>query len=162
MLTLTTKNNFFPFQILVFAAFVVFVLFSWQGNKTFNLWDEGFLWYGVQRVMLGEVPIRDFMSYEPGRYYWSAALMSLWGDSGIIALRGAVAVFQTIGLFTGLLLITQSVKNQFFYLLLSAITLVTWMFPHFRLFDISLSIFSIGLLTLLVQNPTTRGYFLRG
>jgi len=36
------------------------------------------------------------------------------------------------------------------------------MFPNFRLFDISLSIFSIGLLTFLIQNPTTRGYFLAG
>ncbi len=167
MLTILTRNKYFPFQVLVFAAFVVFMLFSWQGNivsSSYNLlMDEGFLWYGAQRVMLGEVPVRDFMSYEPGRYYWSAALMSLWGDNGIMALRGTVAVFQVIGLFVGLLLIAHTAKKQnLFYLLLSAITLVTWMFPHFRLFDISLSIFLIGLLTFLVQNPTTRGYFFAG
>ena len=163
MLTIITRNKFFPFQVFVFAAFVVFVLFRWQGNITFNLWDEGFLWYGAQRVMLGEVPIRDFMSYEPGRYYWSAALMSLWGDNGIMALRGAASVFQAIGLFVGLLLIARAAtKQSFFYLLLAAITLVAWMFPNFRLFDISLSIFSIGLLTFLIQNPTTRGYFFAG
>ena len=163
MLTIITKNKLFPLQILIIAAFVVFILFKWQGNIIFNLWDEGFLWYGAQRVMLGEVPVRDFMSYEPGRYYWSAALMSLWGDNGIMTLRGAVAIFQVIGLFVGLLLIGRAAKKQnLFYLLLAVITLVAWMFPNFRLFDISLSIFSIGLLTFLIQNPTTRGYFFRG
>jgi len=163
MLTIITRNKFFPFQVFVFAVFVVFMLFRWQGNITFSLWDEGFLWYGAQRVMLGEVPVRDFMSYEPGRYYWSAALMSLWGDNGIMALRGAIAIFQVIGLFVGLLLIARAAKKQnLFYLLLATITLVAWMFPNFRLFDISLSIFLIGLLTFLVQNPTTRGYFFAG
>jgi hypothetical protein len=163
MFTIITKNKFFPLQILIFAAFVVFILFKWQGNIIFNLWDEGFLWYGAQRVMLGEVPALDFMSYDPGRYYWSAALMSLWGDNGIMALRGAVAIFQTIGLFVGLLLIARAAKKQnLFYLLLAAITLVVWMFPNFRLFDISLSILLIGVLTFLVQNPTTKRYFFTG
>ena len=163
MFTIITKNKLFPLQVLIFAAFVVFILFKWQGNIIFNLWDEGFLWYGAQRVMLGEVPALDFMSYDPGRYYWSAALMSLWGDNGIMALRGAVAIFQTIGLFVGLLLIARAAKKQnLFYLLLAAITLVVWMFPNFRLFDISLSILLIGVLTFLVQNPTIKRYFFTG
>ncbi len=163
MLTIVTKNKLFPFKVLIFATFFVFMLFTWQGNKTFNLWDEGFLWYGAQRVMQGEVPIRDFMSYDPGRYYWSAAFMSLWGNNGIMALRGALAVFQIVGLFTGLLLIASAAKKQnLFYLLLAAITLVAWMFPQFRLFDISLSILLIGVLTFLVQNPSIRRYFFTG
>jgi hypothetical protein len=157
------KDKLLPLQSLFLATFVVFTAFILQGNKGFNLWDEGFLWYGVQRVMLGEVPIRDFMAYDPGRYYWSATLMSLLGDNGIMSLRGTVAIFQAIGLFVGLLLISSSVKKQnFFYLLLSAITLVVWMFPRHKLFDISLSILLIGILAFLVQKPTSLRYFITG
>jgi hypothetical protein len=150
-------------SILVLSSVVVLALFLWQGHKGFSLWDEGHLWYGAQRVMLGEVPLRDFMSYDPGRYYWSAALMSLWGDNGIMALRGAVAVFQVIGLFAGLLLIARSSKNQsFIYLLLAAATLALWMFPRHKLFDISLSILLIGVLAFLIRNPTGMRYFFAG
>lgn len=149
--------------MLALATLVVSALFMWQGDKGFSLWDEGFLWYGAQRVMLGEVPMRDFMSYDPGRYYWSATIMRLWGDNGIMALRVSVAIFQAIGLFVGLLLIARTVKKQdFFYLLLSAITLVVWMFPRHKLFDISLSILLIAVLTYLIQNPTSRRYFFTG
>ncbi|WP_025039842.1 hypothetical protein [Nitrosospira briensis] len=157
------ENKLLVYRILAFASFVVFALFLWQGHKGFLIWDEGFLWYGAQRVMLGEVPIRDFMSYDPGRYYWSAALMSLWGDNGIMALRGAVAVFQVIGLFVALLLIARSARTPNFpYLVLSAIILVAWMYPRHKLFDISLSILLMGVLTFLVQHPTRRRYFLAG
>lgn len=164
------KNQSITHQILpilALACLAVLILFLWQGHKGFSLWDEGYLWYGVQRVMLGEVPIRDFMSYDPGRYYWSATLMSLWGDNGIIALRRAVAIFQAIGLITGLLLIaqgsTQGNKSpSFAYLLLSAVTLAVWMFPRHKLFDISLSLLLIGVLTFLVRNPTRLRYFLSG
>jgi hypothetical protein len=161
----TTSNNtrFFPFQILLLAVTAVLALFAWQGSAEFSLWDEGFLWYGAQRVMLGEVPIRDFMSYDPGRYYWSAALMGLWGNNGIMALRGAVAVFQAMGLSAGLYLIARTeTKWNTPYLLLSAVVLVAWMFPRHKLFDISLSIFLIGALASVVQSPTSRRYFLAG
>ena len=148
---------------LFLAAFVVIGFFILEGNIGFNLWDEGFLWYGAQRVMLGEVPIRDFMAYDPGRYYYLAALMSLLGNNGIIALRIAVAIFQTMGLFVGLLLIARTVKKQnFFYLLLSVVILAVWMFPRHKLFDISLSILLIGILAYLVQNPTSRRYLFTG
>lgn len=154
------------FQILALAAFVVFALFAWQGSKGFNLWDEGYLWHGAQRVMEGDVPIRDFMAYDPGRYYWSAALMSILGDNGIMSLRAAVAVFQFLGLFAGLMLVVGSIKNKhkenFPFLILSALTFVIWMFPRHKLFDISLSIFLISALTLLIQLPSSRRYFFTG
>ena len=152
-----------PLQTLVLAIVVVFALFMWQGNKGFDLADEGFLWYGAQRVALGEVPIRDFMAYDPGRYYWSAALMGLWGDNGITTLRVAAALFQAMGLFVGLWLIACAIKRHHFsYLLLSTTTLVVWMVPYYRVFDHVLSILLIGTLAFLVQNPTSRRYFLSG
>lgn len=141
-------------------------LFAWQGDKGFSLGDEGFLWYGSQRVMMGEVPIRDFMAYDPGRYYWSAGLMGLFGDDGIMSLRASVAVFQVMGLFVGLTLISRYLKSEsrdnIPYLFVSAAILVLWMYPRHKLFDISLSIFLIGILTFLIEKPIAGRYFITG
>lgn len=145
------------------AAFAVGGLFLWEGTDGFSLWDEGFLWYGAQRVMLGEVPIRDFMAYDPGRYYWAAGLMNLWGDSGIMSLRLAVAIFQALGLLAGLLLVSRCEKRGGIrYLLLAALTLAVWMYPRHKLFDVSLSILLVYILAFWLERPTTGRYFLAG
>jgi len=148
---------------LVITILVAGLSLAFQARKGLNLWDEGFLWYGVQRVLMGEVPLRDFMSYDPGRYYWGAAILSLIGDSGIISLRWALAAFQGLGLFFALCLIAYemegSKKKDFVFLLLCAIALVFWMFPRHKLFDISISIFLIALITFLVRKPVPLRYF---
>lgn len=113
------------------------------------------------------MPILDFMAYDPGRYYWwSAALLNITGDNSIMGLRAAVAIFQALGLFTGLLLIARSGKSETKYSalfwIISAVTLAMWMFPRHKLFDISISIFLIGVLTYLVSNPIPKRYFIAG
>lgn len=158
------KATSYP-AVLLAAVSVGAVLasFAWQGYAGFNIADEGYLWYGAQRVMRGEVPIRDFMSYDPGRYYWSAALMSLGGDEGIVALRLAVTAFQALGLFAALhVLIRDTPAAPRALLLVVAVTLLAWMFPRHKLFDISMSIFLVAVLAFLIRQPTTRSYLLAG
>lgn len=161
---LTPRQAAYPYLLLtILCAALVAVTFAIQGNAGFSLWDEGFLWYGVQRVMADEVPIRDFMAYDPGRYYWSAALMSLYGDHGIMALRGTVAIFQMAGLIIGMVLLYRSSSRPNVLMwVLAAATLMVWMFPRHKLFDISISIALVGTLSFLVQQPTCRRYFLTG
>ncbi len=148
---------------LLASSALVIGSFFWQGHYGFGIGDEGFLWYGVQRVQAGEVPILDFMSYDPGRYYWSAALTKLLHDDGIVTLQIAIAAFQLLGLFVALLLISQRRSRlDPALVVLTAITLFAWMFPRYKLFDISLSIFLIGVLTLLVQQPSRSRFFFAG
>ncbi len=150
-------------QVLLLAVTGVVALFLWQGHKGFDLADEGFLWYGAQRVMLGEVPIRDFMSYDPGRYYWSAAIMRLLGDNGILAQRAAAAAFQALGLCIAMLLVLRHARGPRPPLALMAlVTLLVWMFPRHNYFDIVVSIALVGAMAFLIQNPTARRYLLAG
>lgn len=148
---------------LLIASLLVTVSFVWQGAYGLSLSDEGFLWYGAQRVQAGEVPLRDFMSYDPGRYYWSAAWMAVGHDHGIMALRSAAAIFQLLGLAAALWLLARSGPNRDVPLLiLSAFVLVAWMYPRHKLFDICLSIFLIALLTAVVEQPSRRRFLLAG
>lgn len=162
----TQANGLIALYTLAVSGIVVGLSFIWQGNKGFNLWDEGFLWYGVQRVLQGEVPIRDFMAYDPGRYYWTAAFVGPFGASGIMGLRVTVAIFQALGLFVGLYLIAQSkrptCKSDIVFILLAAVTLIAWMYPRHKLFDTSISIFLIGVLACLISSPTPKRYLVTG
>ena len=148
---------------LAISCAIVTGLFFWQGWQGFNLYDEGFLWYGAQRVIAGEVPLRDFQSYDPGRYYWSAALMTLWGDSGIVALRAAVAAFQVAGLTLALSLISGSSRRpNMLMIVLAAVTFSVWMYPRHKLFDITLSVTLIATLAFLVRKPSPKAFFAAG
>lgn len=150
-------------KVLALAALVVLALFLWGSKRNFNLWDEGFLWYGAQRVMHGEVPIRDFMAYDPARYYWSAGLMSLWGSSGIVSFRGTSAVLQVLALFAGLMLVARSgARVGLTYLTVAALILAAWMLPLFKMTDITASILLVCSFAYLIGAPNARRYFIAG
>jgi hypothetical protein len=142
---------------------IVTGLFFWQGWQGFNLYDEGFLWYGAQRVMVGEVPLRDFQSYDPGRYYWSAAIMTIWGDAGIVALRAAIAACQVVGLTIALLLISgRSRRPNVLMIVLAAATLSVWMYPRHKLFDITISIALVAALAFMIRKASPKSCFAAG
>ena len=47
-----------------------------------NIYDEGFIVVGAQRVLDGEIPYRDFWNlYAPGQLYAVAGLFRLFGSS---------------------------------------------------------------------------------
>lgn len=149
--------------MLLLAALTTCLFFLWDGYSDFNLADEGFFWYGVQRVMNGEVPIRDFMAYDPGRYYWSGALLSLSHSHGIIAVRVTAAIFQAIGIFIGLITLARSTAKQSpWWWVLVAFTLTLWMYPWFKVFDICSAIALTGAFSFLIEKPSYRRYFLAG
>lgn len=67
---------------------------SWNPGSA----DEAYVWYGTLRLLEGKVPVRDFRSYEPGRYLWNAPFMLAFGK-GVQSIRLASLTFYTLCLF---------------------------------------------------------------
>ncbi len=135
--------------------------FAWQGLMGFSLWDEGFLWYGVQRTLLGEVPVRDFMSYDPGRYYLSALFLHLIGGNGIVPLRVFLALLQALGIGTALLLLHRRPGWNAAFSLCLAVLLAFWMFPPHKIYDILCTIALVAALAgFLTASGPRRGFLL--
>src|SRR5205807_6041062 len=85
-------------EAVLLGAAVSLTVFALQWGYGFLWSDEGWLWYISQRTALGQVPLRDFFSYDPGRYYWSALIFRLTGSSGLYQQILANYLFAIIGL----------------------------------------------------------------
>lgn len=142
------------------ALGLVSVDFGLQGRVGINLADEGFLWYGAAQTVMGQVPLRDFQSYDPGRYYWTALWAPIFG-TGLVGIRLAVAVFQLGGVFLGLLVVRR-VVSSWWSLCLVGLLLVAWMFPRHKLFEHNLAMAAVYVGVCLLERPSRKRHFLAG
>jgi hypothetical protein len=155
-----SRSRLSRWHILLLAIVLTGSSFALQGRQGINLADEGYLWYGAQQTARGKVPLRDFDAYDPGRYYWSAAGMHLFGE-GLVALRFSETLFQLLGLWVGLLAASRVVQN---WALLAGVGLMLtlWMFPSHKLFDITLLLCGIWIAVRLIEEPSPARTFTAG
>jgi len=125
---------------LVSAATSGLCLWQLHGSYGFNLADEGFFWYGAKQTARGEIPGLDFMAYEPGRYYWAAALFNALGNDSNIMARIASVLFGSLlyGAITTWLIEQRKdfgrAKAAFAIVFLPS-ALSIWSFPYYRITD---------------------------
>ncbi len=106
-----------------------------QSHIGLSLADEGFHWYGAQRVLAGEVPLRDFQSYDVGRYYWSAIWMSLTGSEGLVALRRGNLVLVCCTVLLAARVLGAGARRSPLLVATGASLVGLWTAPDFRIAD---------------------------
>lgn len=152
----------------LYVAFVLAALMGWASyrlNRAFGdfLSDEGYLWYGVQRVLAGEIPLRDFMSYEIGRYFLAAAILKPTGADGIIALRGVLGLVGGVSLASSLGLVAVDAREtRFWRLIPCAMLFALWLVPRHKVFDIAVSALLVVAVYRLLVSVRVERYFQLG
>ena len=146
--------------VALLASLLCGVQYWLTGHVGLDLFDEGYLWYGVLGTAAGEIPLRDFQAYDPGRYYWCAAWSTLLGD-GVLGLRLAGTLFQTLGLTCGLLAARRVARSPAALVLIGCVLLL-WMFPRHKVYESSVALIAVLVITRLVELPNARRHFEAG
>jgi hypothetical protein len=156
------QTSFHAFlKVALLSAALVTLFYILVGNVEIYLDDEGFMWYGTLWTALGQVPIRDFQAYDPGRYYWGAFWFKVFGDSGILSLRMSGAIFQFVGLTFGLMTLRRVFKS-WLALAAAGFLLVIWMFPLWKTVEPVISLAAIYFAVLLIERPSIARHFIAG
>ncbi len=137
------------------ALLAVLLSLGWfwlDGAVGLDLADEGYLWYGVEAVARGEVPMRDFQAYDPGRYLWSAAWSRALGHDPV-ALRLSCVLFQCLGVTAGLLA-ARRLSGNWLFLGAVALMLCAWMHPRYKCFEQSIALMAVYAGVLLLERPS--------
>lgn len=146
-------------KLLALSLALVAAALLTVAHARIDLRDEGALWYGAIAVTKGHVPMRDFQSYDPARYYWVAAWLRLL-DPGIVPLRIACAAFHLPGVFCGLLVLRRLTRA--WSLLIPAGALLTlWLFPPFML-NHTVALVGVWVAIVLIERPSRLRHLLAG
>jgi hypothetical protein len=149
------------FQSVAIAIALTALAYLLQANYGFGNWDEGYLWYGAQQTAHGAVPIRDFMAYDIGRYYWAAGVMAMLRDDGMLTLRFSAFLFQIVGMAAAAWCMARVEKRSLAQFLGLAVVLL-WMWPWFRAFDCAATLILLGTIAWLLTAPTPGRLFVGG
>ena len=144
------------------AGVLLFSWFAFDGDvgSDIDFSDEGYLWYGTRAMKAGQVPIRDFQAYDPGRYVWTAAWSYLLGDS-LVAMRLACVIFGWIGVTAGVLA-ARRISGHWLFQAVMVASLVLWMFPRYKVFEQAIALMGVYAAVRLIERPTVRQHFASG
>ncbi len=147
--------------VFVLSAVLALTTFALDGRNGLNLADEGYLRYGVRAIVeYGQVPMRDFQAYDPGRYYWAAGWSLLLGD-GIVTTRLACTMFQVLGVGFALLALRRAGAG-WGALVATGLIVTFWMLERFKLYEQCVSLIALYPAVRLIQQPDRRNAFLAG
>ena len=147
-----------PFDAVLIAVVLLAISQIFWSHIGINISDGGQLWYGTIQTALGEVPVRDFQSYDPGRYYWGALWFKILGDDGIKSLGFSALVFQFIGMVLGLLVLRRRILKTWWALAAAGLVIWIWLGGHESVIIISAVYFAV----LLVEKPSNLRHFSAG
>ena len=148
-----------PFML---AVALPLAIYETQGRVGLGLGDEGFLWYGAQRVLAGEVPVRDFQSYDVGRYYWSAAWMAVVGNGGVVALRFGNAALACVALVLAATLLRPQSRDATLVTAVGLATFALWIYPDFKVADAFAVLLLTASLARTLRDPGPRRWAIHG
>ncbi len=157
---LCPENAMSPYIVLLVSAALCIFWFLITAHLGLNLWDEGYLWHDTYRTLHGGVPVRDFRSYDPGRYYWGAFWCSVLGE-GIFSLRISIAILHFLGMVLGLLVARRVVRTTW-GLVSVGVFFLAWLYPRDKTFEHALVLASILCAVRLIENPRLSRHFLAG
>ena len=125
--------------------------------------DEGFLWYGSQRMVAAALPMRDFFGYDMPRYIWNALVMLIVGSKGIYALRLAIALCEWVTLtIVCVIFTTFHVRWRPVVVLLGIVTILFWLYPRHKIYDHVIIWLMMVVFWWWLVNPTNQRTFWAG
>lgn len=150
-------------QCATLAVMITTLRFVFQGSVGLMLEDEGFLWYGSQRMVAGELPMRDFLGYDLPRYIWNALVMLIVGSKGIYGLRLAIALCEWVTLtIVCVLFTTLQVRWRPVVVLLGIVTVLFWLYPRHKIYDHVVIWLMMVMFWWWLVNPTNQRTFWAG
>ncbi len=128
--------------IVFFTTTVSLLVFCVQWNIGLDLADEGYIWHDALRTLSGSIPQLDFRSYEPGRYYWTASGMSVFGRD-ILGFRLSLFLFFVPALASAIWALGRAGASRAARFGFSILALI-WLIPRHKTFDHSLSLYGVA------------------